>query len=100
MKVNIQSIHFDADIKLLNLITKKVEKAQTFFENIEKAMVYLKIEKDSHHDNKVIEIKINLEGHEVFAKEQSNTFETALDLVMDKIIAQIKKHKEKLIEKN
>ena len=100
MNVNIQSIHFDADIKLLNLITKKVEKAQTFFEAIDKAMVYLRLEKDAHGENKVIEIKINLEGHEVFAKEHSSTFEAALDMVMDKIIAQIKKHKEKLLSKN
>jgi ribosome-associated translation inhibitor RaiA len=38
-------------------------------------------------------------GHEVFAKEQSSTFESAVDLVIDKIKAQVKKHKEKLQDK-
>lgn len=96
MKINIQSIHFDADIKLLDFITKKVEKAKTFYEGIDNAMVYLRLEKDAQGENKVVEIKLNVGGHEVFAKEQSSTFETAVDLVIDKIKTQIKKHKEKL----
>lgn len=99
MKVNIQSIHFDADIKLLDFITKKVEKAKTFYEGIDSAMVYLKLEKDSQGENKVVEIKLTAAGHEVFAKEQSSTFEAAVDIVIDKIKSQIKKHKEKLQEK-
>lgn len=99
MKVNIQSIHFDADIKLLDFITKKVEKAKTFYEGIDNAMVYLRLEKDAHGENKVVEVKLNMAGHEVFAKEQSATFESAVDLVIDKIKAQVKKHKEKLQDK-
>jgi putative sigma-54 modulation protein len=99
MKVNIQSIHFDADIKLLDFVTKKVEKVKTFYEGIDNAMVYLRLEKDAQGENKVVEVKINMSGHEVFAKENSNTFEAAVDLVIDKIKAQVKKHKEKLQEK-
>jgi putative sigma-54 modulation protein len=99
MKVNIQSIHFDADQKLLDLITKKVEKTRTFYEGIDSIMVYLRLEKDEHKENKTVEIKLNVGGKEVFAKENSNTFETAVDLVVDKIIAQVKKQKEKTQEK-
>jgi putative sigma-54 modulation protein len=99
MKVNIQSIHFDADIKLLDFITRKVEKAKTFYEGIDSAMVYLRLEKDAQGENKVVEVKLNMAGHEVFAKEQSSTFESAVDLVIDKIKAQVKKHKEKLQDK-
>lgn len=99
MKVNIQSIHFDADQKLLDFITKKVEKTKTFYEGLDSAMVYLRLEKDEHKENKTVEIKLNVGGKEVFAKENSNTFETAVDLVIDKIKAQVKKHKEKIQEK-
>ena len=99
MKINIQSIHFDADIKLLDFITKKVEKVKTFYEGIDNAMVYLRLENDAHGENKVVEIKLNVASYEVFAKEQSSTFEAAVDIVIDKIKAQIKKHKEKLQEK-
>jgi len=99
MKVNIQSIHFDADQKLLDLITKKVEKTKTFYEGIESIMVYLRLEKDEHKANKTVEIKLNAGGKDIFAKENSNTFENAIDLVIDKVIAQIKKQKEKTQEK-
>jgi putative sigma-54 modulation protein len=100
MKVKIQSIHFDADKKLLDLITKKVEKTKTFYDEIDSIIVYLKLEKDEHNENKTIEIKLNIGGKEVFAKENSNTFETAIDLVIDKIIAQVKRQKEKIQEKS
>ncbi len=99
MKVNIQSIHFDADQKLLDLITKKVEKTKTFYEGIDNIMVYLRLEKDEHKENKTVEIKLNAGGKDIFAKENSNTFENAIDLVIDKIIAQVKKQKEKIQEK-
>ena len=100
MKVNIQSIHFDADQKLLDLITKKVEKIYTFYEGIDNIMVYLRLEKDEHKENKTVEIKLNAGGKDIFAKENSNTFENAIDLVIDKIKAQVKKQKEKTQEKN
>lgn len=98
MKVDIQSIHFKADVKLLDFITKKVEKVQTFSEGIKSADVYLKVEKDSEKDNKTVEVKINVAGNPIFAKEQSSTFEAATDLVLDKLVAQVKKYKEKTTE--
>jgi putative sigma-54 modulation protein len=100
MKVNIQSIHFNANHKLLDFISKKVEKINTFYGEIDSIMVYLRLEKDEHKDNKTMEIKLIVGGKEVFAKENSNTFETAVDLVIDKIITQVKRQKEKIQEKS
>lgn len=100
MKVEIQSIHFDADHKLIGFVTKKVEKVATFFDGISLADVYLRLEKDSEKNNKAVEIKLNISGVSVFAKENSNTFEAATDLAVEKVKAQVKKHKEKLQEKN
>lgn len=99
MKVNIQSIHFTADYRLLDFVTKKIEKAQTFYDGIKSADVYLRVEKDAEKENKTIEVKLSINGNPIFAKEQSSTFESATDLVMDKIISQVKKHKEKLVAK-
>lgn len=96
MKVNIQSIHFKADKKLLAFITQKVEKTETFFDGVISADVYLKLENDQTGENKVVEIKLNLPGNPLFAKEQSSTFEAATDVIIDKLVAQVKKHKEKL----
>ncbi len=99
MKIYIQSVHFDADKKLLDYITHKVEKTKRFFENINKVNVYLRLEKDSHNENKSVEIKLNLLSHKIFAKIHSSKFETATDLVMEKIINQVKKQKEKIQNK-
>jgi putative sigma-54 modulation protein len=96
MKVDIQSIHFTADYKLLDFVTKKMEKVQTFYEGIKSTDVYLKVERDSEKENKTVEVKINMNGNSIFAKEQASTFEAATDLVIDKLVAQVKKHKEKI----
>ncbi|MBP9185644.1 MAG: ribosome-associated translation inhibitor RaiA [Bacteroidia bacterium] len=99
MKVDIQSIHFTADYRLLEFITKKMEKLQTFYDDIKSTDVYLRVEKDSEKENKAVEVKININGNPIFAKEQSSTFEAATDLVLDKLVAQLKKHKEKAVAK-
>ena len=96
MKVDIQSIHFDADQRLLDFINKKIEKVGTYYEDIRSIDVYLRLEKDAEKDNKTVEVKINMNHNPVFAKEHSSTFEAATDMVLDKLVAQVKKHKEKL----
>ncbi|MCA0427498.1 MAG: ribosome-associated translation inhibitor RaiA [Bacteroidetes bacterium] len=96
MQVDIQSIHFKADQKLLEFVEQKVKKTETFAENVRSADVYLKLEKDQGGENKVVEIKLNLNGNPIFAKEQSTTFEAATDLVLDKLVSQVKRYKEKL----
>ena len=96
MKVDIQSIHFDADQKLLDFINKKIEKVGTYFEDIRSIDVYLRLEKDAEKENKTVEVKINMNNNPIFAKEHSSTFEAATDMVLDKLVAQVKKHKEKI----
>jgi len=39
-------------------------------------------------------------GKPIFAKEHSSTFETATDMVLDKLVAQIRKQKEKVQAKS
>jgi putative sigma-54 modulation protein len=100
MKVAIQSIHFDADQKLIEFITSKVEKVNTFDGAIHIADVFLRLEKSSEKNNKAVEIRMNLSGFPVFAKESSNTFETAVYLAVEKVRSQVIKHKEKGHGKN
>lgn len=96
MKVIIQSIHFKADKKLLNFVQQKVEKTETFIDTVINAEVFLKLENSQTGNNKVVEIKLNLPGNPIFAKEQNSTFEAATDVLVDKLITQVKKYKEKL----
>jgi putative sigma-54 modulation protein len=95
MKVQIQSIHFDADKKLIDYIEKKVSKLETFFDRIVSAEVFLKLD-NSTIENKIVEIKILIPGNDVIAKNKSISFEAATDMAVDALKVQLKKHKEKL----
>jgi putative sigma-54 modulation protein len=97
MKLQMHSIHFDADKKLLDFIQKKVNKLETFHDRIVNGEVILKIDKDEEKENKVIEIKLFIPGNMLFAKEQSKTFEAAADVVVESMKRQLKKYKEKQV---
>ena len=96
MKVKVQSIHFDADEKLISFIEDKVVKLRQFYDHITDSEVFLRIEKNDSHQNKVAEIKINTPGKTLFAKEQCKTFEEATDSAVEAIRRQMTKHKEKV----
>lgn len=95
MKITVQSIHFNADKGLLEFIQKKVDKLETFYDNIINGEVYLRLENVEDEANKVTEIKLLLPGNQIFAKEQCKTFEEATDLVVESLRKQIDKHKRK-----
>lgn len=101
MKLQIHSIHFDADVKLLDFIQKKLDKLDTFFDRIQDGEVYLRLERsDNRRENKVVEVKVNLPGTTLFASEQAETFEAATDEVLESLKQQIKKYKEKVQSKS
>jgi putative sigma-54 modulation protein len=95
MKITVQSIHFTADKGLLEFIQKKVDKLDTFYDNIINGEVYLRLEKVEDEANKITEIKLMLPGNQIFAKEQCKSFEEATDLVVESLRKQIDKHKKK-----
>lgn len=95
MKVKIQSLHFDADQKLLDFIDEKVNKLVTFNSTILDAEVILRLENSSTSDNKVVEIKLLVPGPDLFAKRQCKTFEEATDQATEALRRQLKKTKEK-----
>jgi putative sigma-54 modulation protein len=96
MRIKVQSIHFDADQKLLGFIQEKVDKLIHFYEDIIDGEVFLRLDKSSNSENKITEIKINAPGKVMFAKEQCRTFEEATDTAVEALRKQITKHKEKM----
>ena len=95
MKIRVQSIHFNADSKLLEFIQKKVDKLDQFFDHIISGEVYLKLENVEDEANKISEIKLMVPGGTMFAKEQCKSFEEATDLAIESLRKQIAKHKDK-----
>ncbi len=96
MTITVQSVHFDADKKLISFVNEKVEKLSHFFDNIIGAEVILRLDKSSTSDNKIAEIKLLIPGNDLFAKRQCKTFEEAADSAVAALKTQIKKHKEKV----
>ena len=96
MKIRVQSIHFDADSKLLDFIQEKVDKLIHFYDSILGGEVVLRLDKASNLENKIVQISILIPGNDLRAKEQCKTFEEATDLCVNSLTRQIKKHKEKL----
>jgi putative sigma-54 modulation protein len=95
MKLQIHSKRFDADDKLIDLIKKKLIKLETFYDRIIDGEVFLRIENDESRINKIIEIKLNIPGDQLFAKERARSFEIGADEATEALRRQIKKFKEK-----
>ena len=96
MKLQMHSIHFDADQKLVNFIQRKTDKLETFYDRIIDGEVFMRLDKGEARDNKVIEIKVNIPGTQLFAKEQSSSFEAAADEAVEALRRQLRKHKTKM----
>lgn len=100
MEVKINSVHFNADQKLVDFVNKKVGKLDTFFDGIINAEVILKVLKPETAKNKVSELRISIPANGyLFAKKQADTFEEATDLAIEAVRKQLDKYKEKLKNK-
>jgi putative sigma-54 modulation protein len=95
MNIQIHSVRFDADKKLIDFVHQKLDKLSQFGEDIVNAEVYLRLDKDQERENKISEIKVELSGGSLFAKKQSKSFEEATDEAIDALKKQITRHKQK-----
>lgn len=96
MEIQIQSIHFKADRKLIGFANEKVSKLNQYFEGIISSEIFLRLDKAGDAANKVAEIKINVPGSELYVKRQCKTFEEAIDACVEALGRQVKKYKEKV----
>ncbi len=96
MKPKIQSVHFDADRKLLQFAEEKVEKLSLFYDAIIGSEVILRLDKSSVKENKVAEIILEIKGENLFAKKQSISFEESIDDAVEALRKQVIKKKEKV----
>jgi ribosome hibernation promoting factor len=96
MDVKIHSIKFDADVKLLEFVQKKMNKLDKFFDRIVDGEVFLKLNNEGI-ENKTVEIKINLPGDQFFAESSARNFEKAMEQAAKALKRKLRKHKEKLV---
>ena len=96
MNVNIQTVHFDADSKLIEYVNRKLEKLGNFNDRIIQVNVFLKLDNVVHAiKDKIAEIRVHVPGHNFFVKSTSKSFEQSFDEALDSMVTQIKKNKER-----
>jgi putative sigma-54 modulation protein len=96
MNLNVQSIRFDADKKLIEFLEKKIPKLEKYFEGIVGADVYLRLNSQPV-ENKKVEVRLKIPGYDfIFAEREAKSFEEATDLCIDALKAQLTKAKEKM----
>lgn len=96
MIINIQTVHFDADEKLVLYVKRKLQKLGTFHDRIVNVDVFLKLDNVVHTiKDKIAEIRVKVPRHNFFVKASSKSFEESFDAAMESVIAQMKKQKEK-----
>lgn len=96
MTVKIQSVHFDADKKLLEFVQERINKLNHYYDGIISSDITLKLDKSDVDANKVAEIKLHIPGSDLFAKKNCKSFEEAIDTSIEALKTQVKKHKEKI----
>lgn len=96
MNVNIQTVRFDADEKLLAYVQAKLKKLSTFHDRIIKVDVFLKLDNVVHTiKDKIAEIRVHVPRQRFFVKSTSKSFEESFDLALESLISQVKRKKEK-----
>lgn len=95
MNVQIQSVKFDADRRLIDFVETKMAKLDRFAERSTGADVILRLDKDPEKGNKIATITLHMPGEELVACHQSKSFEESVDEAIDAIKRQLEKFKEK-----
>ena len=90
MNVNVHSIHFDADSKLVAFINEKLAKLSQFHDSILTGEVFLRLEHDGENrENKHVEIRLSVPGPDLFAKRKGKTFEEAVISTVEALRSQV-----------
>ncbi len=96
MKVNVHAVNFTVDKRLVDFIQERLDKLEKYYDKVVSADVFLKVEKTSEKENKIVEVKINVPGDDFLVKKQCKTFEEALELSAESLQRMLVKRKEKI----
>ncbi len=95
MKVNTQSVNFNADAKLVDFIQKRLDKLDQFYDKVISSDVFLKVVNTSAKENKMVEIKVHVPKDLFVVKKRCKTFEEAVDSACSSLERKLVKKKAK-----
>ena len=95
--INVKSLKFNADEKLLDYIDKKVGKVEKFFDNMGDIDVTLSLLPDA--ENKCVKLQTHIPGEDMVIERQAHTFEEAVTEAVDALKEKIVRAKEKKFAK-
>lgn len=92
MQINLTGHHVEITDALRSFVNDKFERLNRHFDHINNVHVILSVEKLRQK----AEAKLHVNGGEIFADCEDGDMYAAIDLLMDKLDRQVKKHKEML----
>ena len=92
MKVNITARHLELTPALREYAQKRLAQVHKYTDKITNAHIVLNLEKDRH----IVEVTLGVSKNKINARATSGDMYAALDLVMDKIVKQLKRRMEKI----
>jgi putative sigma-54 modulation protein len=94
MQLNLTGHHIDITDALRDYVTNKLERLERHFDQVTNVHVILSVEKLRQK----AEATINMKGGNIFADCEDENMYAAIDVLVDKLDRQIRKHKEKLTD--
>ena len=96
MKVNAQSVNFNAKATLIQFVQNRMDKLEIYYDKVVSSEVYLKVENTSSKENKIVEIKLHVPKDYLIVKKQCKSFEEAVDSACNSLERKLIKRKEKM----
>ncbi|KHD25278.1 ribosome hibernation promoting factor HPF [Vibrio caribbeanicus] len=92
MQININGHHVDLTDSMQDYVNEKFQKLERFFDHINSVYVVLKVEKV----RQIAEATLHVNQGEIHASSDDENMYAAIDSLVDKLVRQLNKHKEKL----
>ncbi|MDC0611294.1 ribosome hibernation promoting factor [Vibrio sp.] len=92
MQININGHHIDLTDSMQDYVHSKFDKLERFFDQISNVQVILRVEKLQQ----IAEATLHVSQGEIHAKAENEDMYAAIDGLVDKLVRQLNKHKEKL----
>jgi len=95
MKVNVHAVNFTVDKKLVDFVQERMDKLEKYYDRVVSSDIFMKVEKTSEKENKIVEIKINVPGDDFLVKKQCKSFEEAVEQSAESLERLLVKRKKK-----